>query len=157
MNLDRESKLFCDLSVDLGYITKDQADAALQAKNVDQAIGIVKPIGGYLHDQGLLSKEQVGNVIKMRDRMGPSHAPLHRAEARGARSTRSRLVFVLLALFLGGLGIHNFYAGYGGRGVTQLMIMLFTGWLGIGILINGIWALIEIVAVDTDADGLRMT
>ncbi len=148
--------MFCDLSVDLGYITRDQADAVLQAKNVDQAIGVAKPIGGYLHDQGLLSREQVGNVIKMRDRMGP--APVSaRAQGTGAKGSRSRAAFVLLGLFLGGLGIHNFYSGYTGRGVTQLLIMIFTGWLGIGIIINGLWVLGEVIMVDTDADGIRMT
>jgi TM2 domain-containing membrane protein YozV len=73
-------------------------------------------------------------------------------------STKSRVAFILLGLFLGCLGIHNFYAGYTGKGIAQLLITLFLGWLfGLGIFITGIWALIEIIAVSTDAQGLRMS
>src|SRR5262249_39341966 len=37
-------------------------------------------------------------------------------------SSRSRAGYVLLGLFLGCLGVHNFYAGYSGRGAAQLLI-----------------------------------
>ena len=72
------------------------------------------------------------------------------------RSTKSRGVYIVLGLFFGCLGVHNFYAGYGGRGAVQLLITLFLGWIGIGFLITGLWALIEIITVNTDAQGLRM-
>ena len=68
---------------------------------------------------------------------------------------KSRLVYILLALFLGALGIHNFYAGFGGRGAVQLLITLLLGWCGIGFIIVGIWVLIEIFVVNTDARGVR--
>jgi len=67
---------------------------------------------------------------------------------------KTRWVFILLGFFLGGLGIHNFYAGYTGKGITQLMITLFLSWwLIIPIFIIGIWVLIEICTVDKDANG----
>lgn len=69
---------------------------------------------------------------------------------------KSRAVFIVLALFLGCLGIHNFYAGYGGRGAAQLAITILTGCMG-GFVITSIWAIIECIAVDTDATGRRMT
>jgi TM2 domain-containing membrane protein YozV len=70
---------------------------------------------------------------------------------------KSRVTFVLLGLFLGCLGVHNFYAGYSGKGVAQLLITIFLGWVfGLGIFITGIWAFIEIIAVNTDAQGVRM-
>jgi TM2 domain-containing membrane protein YozV len=72
------------------------------------------------------------------------------------RSTKSRGVYIVLGLFFGCLGIHNFYAGYTGRGAAQLIITLLLGWIGVGLLITGLWALIEIIAVNTDAQGLRM-
>jgi TM2 domain-containing membrane protein YozV len=75
-----------------------------------------------------------------------------------AYSTKSRGVFIVLGFFFGCLGVHNFYAGYSGKGIAQLMITIFTGWIfGIGLFITGVWALIEIIAVNTDAHGLRMT
>jgi hypothetical protein len=36
------------------------------------------------------------------------------------------------------------------------LITVFLGWLGIGFFITGVWALIEIIVVNTDAQGLRM-
>ncbi|MBL8149475.1 MAG: NINE protein [Blastocatellia bacterium] len=72
------------------------------------------------------------------------------------RSSRSRVAYILLAFFLGCFGIHNFYAGYSGRGIAQLLITLFLGWLGIGIIITAIWSFIEIVTVSRDAEGLKM-
>ncbi|WP_275426998.1 hypothetical protein [Stenotrophomonas maltophilia] len=40
--------------------------------------------------------------------------------------------------------------------MAQLVITLLLGWLFIGLLITGLWALIEIITVDTDAAGVRM-
>lgn len=69
---------------------------------------------------------------------------------------KSRITYILLGLFLGSLGIHNFYAGRTGAGVAQLLITLLLGWCGIGLVIVGIWVLIELIAVSTDGKGVRM-
>ena len=69
---------------------------------------------------------------------------------------KNRLIFVLLALFLGCLGIHNFYAGHAGRGAAQLLITLFLGWLivpWVGVII---WVVIEAILIDTDSTGTQM-
>lgn len=50
---------------------------------------------------------------------------------------KSQLVAVLLAFFLGGLGIHRFYLGYTWQGVVQLLTL---GGLGI-------WALIDFIRI----------
>lgn len=48
-------------------------------------------------------------------------------------STKSRLISLLLAIFLGGLGIHRFYVGKVGTG----LIWMFSGGLcGIGWIID---------------------
>jgi TM2 domain-containing membrane protein YozV len=72
-------------------------------------------------------------------------------------SGKNRVTFVLLGLFLGGLGIHNFYAGYVGRGITQLLITVCTFWLIFPIFVVGLWALIEICTVTTDSRGNRLS
>ncbi len=65
---------------------------------------------------------------------------------------KSRISYILLAFFFGGLGIHNFYAKRTGCGVTQLLLtVLSLGWLAI---ISGFWALIEIFVVDKDGNGV---
>ncbi len=65
---------------------------------------------------------------------------------------KSRVVFVLLAVFLGAFGGHNFYAGYVKKGVIQLCITLFSCFFGS--LICWIWAIAEAFMVDHDDDGI---
>ena len=64
----------------------------------------------------------------------------------------SRIVFILLAVFLGALGIHNFYAGYTGKGIGQLLLTVLT--FGFGCWIAWIWAVIEAVTIQEDARGV---
>lgn len=62
----------------------------------------------------------------------------------------SRTTYVLLGIFFGCLGIHNFYAGYSGKGIFQLLSILFCfGWVFVPI-----WVLIEICTVTCDAKGV---
>ena len=68
-------------------------------------------------------------------------------------STKSRVVYIILGIFLGELGVHNFYAGRVGVGVAQLLITVLT--CGYGTVITWIWALIEVCTVTTDSQGRR--
>lgn len=70
---------------------------------------------------------------------------------------KTRLAYILLGLFLGGLGIHNFYAGYAGRGIAQLLITLLGSWLVVPVFAVWIWVIVEIITVDKDANGVPMT
>jgi TM2 domain-containing membrane protein YozV len=72
-----------------------------------------------------------------------------------ASTHKSRTSYIVLGIFLGSLGIHNFYAGYTGRAVGQLCLTVLTlGYLGI---VSWIWAIIEICIVDKDSTGLRFS
>ncbi len=66
---------------------------------------------------------------------------------------KSRTAFVLLGLFLGGLGIHNFYAGYVGRGIAQLLITLLLFWTVVTVVAVWIWVLLEVALVTRTPDG----
>ena len=66
---------------------------------------------------------------------------------------KSRLIYILLALFLGSLGIHNFYAGYKKKAVIQLLCTFPGAFLVVPVLILGIWILVDIVTVTKDAEG----
>lgn len=68
---------------------------------------------------------------------------------------KSRVTYILLGLFLGALGVHNFYAKRTGIAVAQLLINLLTLPLGgFGACITGFWALIEVFVVTKDGKGV---
>jgi TM2 domain-containing membrane protein YozV len=68
------------------------------------------------------------------------------------QAQKSRTTYIVLGIFLGALGIHNFYAGYTGRAVGQLCLSVLTlGYLGI---VSWIWAIIEVCVVDKDSAGI---
>lgn len=60
---------------------------------------------------------------------------------------KSKIAAGLLGIFLGSLGVHNFYLGYTGKAIAQLLITVLT--LGIGTIITGIWGLIEGILILT--------
>lgn len=74
---------------------------------------------------------------------------------------KSKLVAGLLAIFLGAIGIHNFYLGYNSKGVTQLLLSTVGACLIVGPIIAGIWAIVEAVqiftgAISVDANGVPL-
>ena len=80
--------------------------------------------------------------------------PAYAAPVYGS-TYKSRTSYIVLGIFLGALGIHNFYAGYTGRAVGQLCLTVLTlGYLGI---VSWIWAIIEICIVEKDSTGLRFS
>lgn len=68
----------------------------------------------------------------------------------------SRTVYILCALFLGALGIHNFIAGFTARGLDQLIITICLGWLVFPMFFIYIWILGEIFTQKTDVHGYPM-
>lgn len=69
------------------------------------------------------------------------------------KSAKSRGIYIILGLFFGLLGIHNFYAGRLGIGVAQLLVTVILGWFVVGIFITAIWVLIELFTVTKDGAG----
>ena len=68
---------------------------------------------------------------------------------------KSKMAAGLLGIFLGGWGIHNFYLGYTGKGIAQILVTILT--CGIG----AIWGLIEGImilagSITTDANGVPL-
>ena len=98
---------------------------------------------------------------------GPRVYPQARENA--VYGTLSRTPYIILAIALGGIGIHNFYAHRYGRGGGQIALN-FLAWALIfggtantngGLMVVGlvaalslsIWILIDIVTVTQDGDG----
>ncbi len=68
---------------------------------------------------------------------------------------KSKLVAVLLAFFLGSIGIHDFYLGYTKNGIIKIVLTVCTGFGG------SIWALIDFIrlltgSINTDANGVEL-
>ena len=73
---------------------------------------------------------------------GPYAAPGYPAGAGAyVADQKSKVAAGLLGIFLGCFGAHNFYLGYTGKAVAQLLITLLS--LGFLAVIPAIWALIE--------------
>ena len=65
--------------------------------------------------------------------------------------SKSKMTAGLLGIFLGGLGIHNFYLGYTGKAIAQIVLSLCFGAGAIWGLIEGI--LILCGKINKDAKG----
>lgn len=65
---------------------------------------------------------------------------------------KSRAAYVIIGFLLGEFGIHNFYAGYTGRGIAQLLITILS--FGLLFWVSWIWAVVEMLTVEKDAKGV---
>lgn len=79
------------------------------------------------------------------------------------RSSRNKIAAGLLAIFLGALGVHNFYLGFKGKAIAQLLISILS--FGLLAFVSGIWAFIEGICIlcsqpgskwHKDADGAEL-
>ena len=82
--------------------------------------------------------------------------------------SKSRGRYIILGLFFGGMGFHNFYAGHHVRGAIKMGIFLiafavdaslrfYTGFAIVALALFWLWALIEIITVKKDAGGSAMS
>ncbi len=67
---------------------------------------------------------------------------------------KSKMTAGLLGIFLGGWGVHNFYLGYTGKAIAQIVLTFCFG-------IGAIWGLIEGImiltgSINTDANGIPL-
>lgn len=70
----------------------------------------------------------------------------------GQGPAKVQRTYLLLGILLGGLGIHNFYAGYTVKGIAQLLITVLSG--GTLAAVSWIWAIVEACTVKQDARGI---
>ena len=60
-----------------------------------------------------------------------------------AGAPKQWIVALLLGLFFGGFGVHNFYLGYTNRAIIQLILTITV----IGAPVTGVWVLIELIMI----------
>lgn len=71
-------------------------------------------------------------------------------------SSKSKIAAGLLGIFLGAFGVHNFYLGFTGKAIAQLLITLLS--CGMLSFASATWGLIEGILIltgstNTDANG----
>ena len=84
-------------------------------------------------------------------------APMNMKQA----GSKSKIVAGLLGIFLGCFGVHNFYLGYTGKAVAQLLLTVLGSFLVIPPLAASIWGLVEgiqilIGSIAVDAKGVPL-
>ena len=72
---------------------------------------------------------------------------------------KSKTAAGLLAIFIGSFGVHNFYLGYTGKALAQLLMTVLS--CGILAIVSSIWAIVEGVQILTggiavDAAGIPL-
>ena len=102
------------------------------------------------------SEVNEGQVICVKCGVSLANSAGSTASAPAQSAPKDRIVYILLALFLGGFGVHNFYAGYKDKGIIQLIVNILGGAATCGLATIGvcIWAVVEAVTVKQDAAGV---
>jgi TM2 domain-containing membrane protein YozV len=109
-----------------------------------------------------LAPGSVEDLGRRNCRRRPDHQRQMDARRGYAVEQKSRLAYILLGVFLGFLGIHNFYAGRTGPGMAQLLITVISIpliFVCIGMVtmwIPFVWAIVEVMVVDEDANRVPM-
>ena len=63
------------------------------------------------------------------------------------KQPKSQFIAILLCLFLGLIGIHDFYLNRYNYGFYKLIIIILLGWIGIGFIINIIWCFVDLISI----------
>jgi len=116
--------------------------------------GVPKGTGtNYCHNCG--NATVPGALVCINCGVSLSGAPIGQMYAE----QKSKIVAGILGILLGSLGIHNFYLGFTGKAIAQLLISVLT--CGFGAVVSGIWGLIEGImiltgSITSDAKGIPL-
>ena len=83
----------------------------------------------------------------------PAPPPSSNGGFNAQPAPKSRLVYCILGILFGTLGVHNFYSGHTKPGLIKLILTVLLCWTLVVPLGIFIWTLIEIVTVNADSEG----
>jgi TM2 domain-containing membrane protein YozV len=84
-------------------------------------------------------EQNKGNKLNLKEKIGLKLVTKQMKKSTGEGVGKSQVTALLLALFVGILGIHRFYLGYTGIGIFQLLTL---GGIGI-------WSFIDLILIIT--------
>lgn len=144
-----------------GYPNPGQAQPQQQAGYGYQNPGYAQPY-----------QQQPGYELQPTDQFAPHYAAPQAYGGYGypiAVQPKSKLAVVLLALFFGYFGVHNFYVGNTNIGVAQLVTFVLSTLLSVvliglfGFIALGVWVLADIIMalsgasyMATDSNGIPL-
>lgn len=70
---------------------------------------------------------------------------------------KSQFIALVLCVFLGMIGVHDFYLRRNGCAIAKFLITLLLGWLYVGLIITGIWCIIDFIMILCKAYPALMT
>ena len=117
------------------------ADAYAQGEQ--PAYGVPGPEANSQAPYGQPGFEQAAYAAGQQSYGQPGYAQTAYAQPVLAGAPKQWMVALLLGIFLGGFGIHNFYLGYTTRGIIQLVLTVTV----FGAPITGVWVLIELIMI----------
>ena len=65
MDAKQKERLFGEIGIDLGYLTKEDVQKALDKQAADETAGSRKAIGTYLVEMTLLTEEKVTEILEI--------------------------------------------------------------------------------------------
>ena len=141
----RKSKKFC---YNCGTAIEESQVVCVKCGVPLSSVGAGNVSGGSPTQGGASGAPRSSLIDQIKGLLKPAVLPPRTPdiEALAAGPAKSRTVYLLLALFLGGWGVHNFYAGYRQRAVTALLCSIIPPCccvLGIASLIGAIQDLIN--------------
>ena len=137
-------------------------DPKLQVSYTDLQAAAGVPVGGAIQAQpAAIAPSRYGGPLGLSSPSlaGPAASAAVTAYARPSPTLthppKSRTTYIVLGIFLGAFGAHNFYAGYTGRAVGQLCLSVLT--LFYLSPASWIWAIVEICVVNQDSAGIQFS
>ena len=98
-----------------------------------------------LKDKHIISEEE---LVEQKHRLAARI--IHKEDKSSAKNG---IIYILLAFFLGAIGIHNFYARYWKRGLVQFGLALMSPFmLFVPLLFTSFWAMAELLFVNRGPD-----
>lgn len=122
MFVESKDELFCKSGLELAFFSQADIDKALEQQNIDRSIGVSKPIGAYLFEAQVITKEQIAHILKHQNECFNSVSAVDPAQQKPYyRLNKNLLLYFILALLATiVLGLGSYFSPSFYRNSTEL-------------------------------------